>query len=478
VRQRSPFAYNQTPLPSAALSTSKTKNGAGVFLARGNQNLTWDYDNRVSALTGGGFVNSKYDYAGIRVQKDSNLGTTLFPFDGYRIEPGGTIVKNIRIGIETVAVKKSTGQKLFFHNDHLGGVNVITRADSVVDQLVEYGPWGKTSRLQAGGEGLLRFTGQQQDIESGLLYYGGRYYDPDLGRFISPDPFVPEILDPQSHNRYSYVLNNPVGNIDPSGYFHRHHGGGGFFSSIFGSIFRIFFSIVTIAMGLPPIAEVANFAMVAFGLTSLGLAARDLANATPGGDGTGSPGGILSIPGLSNAGGGGYFSPSLTMLARAGCDICSDSGWDLLRSIIGTAQAASTKPRRAPQPDDPGMEGPIDARLTNYSWTGRRTASGDWPTEGDRSFDNPSTLAVAGQMINGRLQRKPYSIPFGTKIFIEGYGWGIVKDICPECTPGHPNYAGVVLGRGVNQSFGEVRIDVFGPMDLGVRQIWLYRLPQ
>jgi len=103
-------------------------------------------------LTGGGFVNSKYDYAGIRVQKDSNLGTTLFPFEGYRIEASGTIVKNIRIGVETVAVKKSTGQKLFFHNDHLGGVNVITRADGVIDQLVEYTPWGKTSRLQAGGE--------------------------------------------------------------------------------------------------------------------------------------------------------------------------------------------------------------------------------------------------------------------------------------------------------------------------------------
>ena len=144
---------------------------------------------------------------------------------------------------------------------------------------------------------------------------------------------MPEILDPQSLNRYSYVLNNPVGNIDPSGYFHRHHSHGGFWNSIFGSIFRIFFSLVTIALGLPPIAEVANFGMVAIGLTSLGLAARDLANATPSSEGTGSPGDIFSIPGLSSAGGGGFFSPSLALVARAGCDVC-DSGWDLLRSII------------------------------------------------------------------------------------------------------------------------------------------------
>ena len=56
------------------------------------------------------------------------------------------------------------------------------------------------------------------DPESGLYYYGGRYYDPDLGRFISPDPFVGQPGDPQNLNRYSYVENNPVNKIDPSGY--------------------------------------------------------------------------------------------------------------------------------------------------------------------------------------------------------------------------------------------------------------------
>jgi uncharacterized protein RhaS with RHS repeats len=91
---------------------------------------------------------------------------------------------------------------------------------------------------------------------TGLYYYGGRYYDPDIGRFISPDPFVqcssgfdvvsspltvnfipaglgsidvpqgtyPQVIlavpmNPQALNRYSYVLNNPLRYMDPTGYF-------------------------------------------------------------------------------------------------------------------------------------------------------------------------------------------------------------------------------------------------------------------
>ena len=52
----------------------------------------------------------------------------------------------------------------------------------------------------------------------GLYYYGARYYDPTLGRFIQPDSIVPEPGNPQSLNRYAYVNNNPLRYTDPSGY--------------------------------------------------------------------------------------------------------------------------------------------------------------------------------------------------------------------------------------------------------------------
>jgi RHS repeat-associated protein len=60
------------------------------------------------------------------------------------------------------------------------------------------------------------FTGQRRD-DTGLYYYGARYYDPTIGRFVSPDTIVQNYTNPQCFNRYSYVLNNPLKYVDPTG---------------------------------------------------------------------------------------------------------------------------------------------------------------------------------------------------------------------------------------------------------------------
>ena len=63
-----------------------------------------------------------------------------------------------------------------------------------------------------------RFTGQRREAGLGLYDYGARYYDPTLGRFIQADTLVPEPANPQSLNRYSYVLNSPLRYTDPTGH--------------------------------------------------------------------------------------------------------------------------------------------------------------------------------------------------------------------------------------------------------------------
>lgn len=93
------------------------------------------------------------------------------------------------------------------------------RVRKVMSAAVEHTPWGEVARVGGTAEPELGFTGQRLDPETGLMYYGGRYYDAVLGRFISPDPFVPAPGNPQALDRYAYVLNNPVNLIDPSGYF-------------------------------------------------------------------------------------------------------------------------------------------------------------------------------------------------------------------------------------------------------------------
>ena len=159
-----------------------------------------------------------YDYTGARVKKDGPFGLTIYPFPGYEIGSDGVKIKYIKLGNEILAAKKSTGEKLFYHNDHLGGINVITNLAAERAQLTEYDPWGKISRKEGDADPGKRFTGQEFDPEIDLYYYGGRYYDQDLGRFVSPDPFIQEPEEPQNLNRYSYVMNNPVNYIDPSGY--------------------------------------------------------------------------------------------------------------------------------------------------------------------------------------------------------------------------------------------------------------------
>ncbi len=63
------------------------------------------------------------------------------------------------------------------------------------------------------------FTGQKLDASVGLMYYGARYYDAAIGRFAQPDSMIPNPYNPQSLNRYSYTLNNPLKYTDPTGHF-------------------------------------------------------------------------------------------------------------------------------------------------------------------------------------------------------------------------------------------------------------------
>jgi RHS repeat-associated protein len=65
-----------------------------------------------------------------------------------------------------------------------------------------------------------RYTGKERDTESGNDYFGNRYYGSNIGRWISPDPgwfLAAHLSNPQSWNLYAYVLNNPLGYIDPEG---------------------------------------------------------------------------------------------------------------------------------------------------------------------------------------------------------------------------------------------------------------------
>ena len=80
-------------------------------------------------------------------------------------------------------------------------------------------PGGATNAPVGGWQQSHLFAGEYWDQDSQLLYLRARWYDPQIGRFISADPFEGRQRDPRSLNRYGYAHGNPVHNTDPSGQF-------------------------------------------------------------------------------------------------------------------------------------------------------------------------------------------------------------------------------------------------------------------
>jgi RHS repeat-associated protein len=103
----------------------------------------------------------------------------------------------------------------YYHTDHLGSTRLVTDPNRNIVSAILYHPFGEPS-LKEGSEDYL-FTGKEKD-ETGLYCYGARYYDPETGRFISKDLLSGQMKTPQTLNRYTYVLNNPLKYRDPDGF--------------------------------------------------------------------------------------------------------------------------------------------------------------------------------------------------------------------------------------------------------------------
>ena len=105
--------------------------------------------------------------------------------------------------------------------DNLGSTNVVLNGLGEVEQRLEFDPWGmRVSGAQVGVVNSITnkgYTGHEMDDEVGLVNMNARIYDPYLGRFLSADPVLPDVGDLQAFNRYSYVYNNPLKYVDPTG---------------------------------------------------------------------------------------------------------------------------------------------------------------------------------------------------------------------------------------------------------------------
>jgi RHS repeat-associated protein len=116
-----------------------------------------------------------------------------------------------------IHLTRRNAQRITMITDGRG--NVIAGGNNGGKSHISYKPYGDIHRTDSSGPDITRFkyTGQEEDRESGLLYYKARYYDPMIGRFLQAD----SIVMPQSSfgmNRYMYVEGNPVRWSDRSGH--------------------------------------------------------------------------------------------------------------------------------------------------------------------------------------------------------------------------------------------------------------------
>jgi RHS repeat-associated protein len=139
-----------------------------------------------------------------------------FGITGSQFTPNDSVVKTYRLGGQRVA-QRHNDTLFYLHSDHLGSASLTTDAGGGVVSEMRYYPYGATRRGTMPTD--RRFTGQREAVGLGGLYdYGARYYDAATGRFVSADTIVPDFSNPQSLNRYAYVLGNPLRYTDPSGH--------------------------------------------------------------------------------------------------------------------------------------------------------------------------------------------------------------------------------------------------------------------
>ena len=183
----------------------------GNFVARVQngvaQTLTWDHQNRLMSISGTGINESYlYDAEGQRIKKTSNGSATYYPNQFYEQYGGTNIDKYYYFNGQPIALRRNGGL-YYLHQDQIGNMALVTSGGNRVDDQGFYA----YGRLRQGIIGVERsFTGQQKDFGTGLIYFKARYYDPELGTFISPDTLVPDPTNLFDYNRYMYVRGNPI----------------------------------------------------------------------------------------------------------------------------------------------------------------------------------------------------------------------------------------------------------------------------
>jgi RHS repeat-associated protein len=182
-----------------------------------SKGIDWTYDHQPEWLSDfdGAVTHYTHDWSGLRVSRERGTGTTRYY--GDLLDVSSTTLGPTKYywadGL-LIASRNSAGVT-WYHGDLLGSTRLLTDQGGAIVGRNDYKAFGVATSTPNGERG---FAGYRGDADNALLHVGERDYDPQLGRFISPDPLVPDDGGSQAPNRYAYVNNEPIANVDADGH--------------------------------------------------------------------------------------------------------------------------------------------------------------------------------------------------------------------------------------------------------------------
>jgi RHS repeat-associated protein len=224
----SPYTYNSsnelTGIPGLTYGydnngNTKTKSDGTTY--------TWDFENRLTqvVLPGtGGTVNFKYDPVGRRAQKsftqNSTTTTTNYLYDGHnlleQVDNSGNVLARYTQGksLDEPLAQLRAGNTSYYEADGLGTITSLSNGVGALANTYSYDSYGKLTASSGSLTNPFQYTARELDSETGIIEYRARYFDQNIGRFISEDP----IAFRSGPDFYAYVRNSPVNFIDPFGW--------------------------------------------------------------------------------------------------------------------------------------------------------------------------------------------------------------------------------------------------------------------
>jgi RHS repeat-associated protein len=203
---------------------------AGNLISNGGTTYTYDAESELASAGGYTYL---YDGDGTRIGKTNGTSGTLYWYGGPGILLETDLLGNpqseyVFFGGQRVARRDVSGigsPVYYYFANQIHSTALIADASGNIEDDADYYPWGGTLQFSSNLANHYWFSGKERDAETGLDYFGARYYGNVWGRFLTPDwsaktegvPYA-DFTDPQSLNLYGYVRDNPIVRVDPDGH--------------------------------------------------------------------------------------------------------------------------------------------------------------------------------------------------------------------------------------------------------------------